>query len=82
MFTALFLLIFAGILEMFFYQYTFHVLISVFGAILMCCFIIYDTHLIMKKLSPEEYILATINLYCDIMNLFLYILRILQGSRN
>lgn len=67
---------------MFFYQYTFHVLISVFGAILMCCFIIYDTHLIMKKLSPEEYILATINLYCDIMNLFLYILRILQGSRN
>lgn len=33
----------------------------------------------METLSPEEYILATINLYMDIINLFLYILRILQA---
>lgn len=30
----------------------------------------------MEKLSPEEYILATINLYLDILNLFLELLRI------
>jgi FtsH-binding integral membrane protein len=34
----------------------------------------------MQKLSPEEYIIATINLYLDILNLFLYILRILEAS--
>lgn len=32
--------------------------------------------MMMQKLSPEEYILATINLYLDIINLFLELLRI------
>ena len=32
--------------------------------------------MMMTKLSPEEYILATINLYLDIINLFLELLRI------
>lgn len=35
----------------------------------------------MTQLSPEEYILATINLYLDIVNLFIYILRILEAAR-
>ena len=51
------------------------------GAGLFCLFIIYDTHLVMKKLNPEEYILAAINLYLDILNLFLEILRIM-GEAN
>jgi len=33
----------------------------------------------MEVLSPEEYILATINLYMDIINLFLHLLRLLQA---
>nr|CAD7434448.1 unnamed protein product [Timema monikensis] len=37
--------------------------------------------MLMKTLSPEEYILATINLYLDIVNLFLYILRALEAVR-
>ncbi|XP_005093726.1 protein lifeguard 4 [Aplysia californica] len=57
-----------------------HMAISVCGAALFCVFIVIDTHLIMAKLSPEEYILGAINLYMDILNLFLYILRIL-GER-
>lgn len=57
-----------------------HFGISLIGAILFCVFIVVDTHLLMSKLSPEEYILAAINLYLDILNLFLYILRIL-GER-
>lgn len=46
------------------------------GALLFCLFIVYDTQMMMQKLSPEEYILATINLYLDIVNLFLELLRI------
>lgn len=47
------------------------------GAILFAGFIVFDTHMILHKLSPEEYILAAINLYLDILNLFLEILKIL-----
>ena len=34
------------------------------------------------SISPEEYIFAALNLYLDIINLFLYILAIVQGARN
>lgn len=46
------------------------------SALIFCLFIVYDTQMMMQKLSPEEYILATINLYLDIINLFLELLRI------
>lgn len=50
------------------------------SALIFCLFIVYDTQMMMQKLSPEEYILATINLYLDILNLFLELLRLL-GDR-
>ena len=34
--------------------------------------------MIMTRLSPEEYIVATIQLYLDIINLFIEILKILE----
>ena len=51
------------------------------GAALFSLFIIYDTHMLMRRLSAEEYIFAAINLYLDILNLFLHILRILGNDR-
>ena len=50
------------------------------SALLFCLFTVFDTQMMMKKLSPEEYILATINLYLDVLNLFLELLRLL-GDR-
>ena len=41
-------------------------------------FILFDTQMIMKRVSPEEYIVATIELYLDIINLFIEILKILE----
>uniref|UniRef100_A0A6I8S1F4 Transmembrane BAX inhibitor motif containing 4 n=1 Tax=Xenopus tropicalis TaxID=8364 RepID=A0A6I8S1F4_XENTR len=64
---------------LFFYSETVELLIAAAGALLFCGFIIFDTHLLMHKLSPEEYILASVNLYLDIINLFLHLLRILQA---
>jgi len=57
-------------------------LIAVGGAILFSLFIVFDTHMMMHKLSPEEYMLAAINLYLDILNLFLHILRLLGERSN
>ena len=48
-------------------------------------FLAVDTQLLLgnKKLalSPEEYIFAALNLYTDIINIFLYILAIVGRSR-
>jgi FtsH-binding integral membrane protein len=57
---------------------TFDLFVAIGTAILFCGFIIYDTHNIMNRLSPEEYITASVDLYLDFINLFLSILRILN----
>jgi len=49
-------------------------------------YLVFDTQLMMGgkhqySLSPEEYIFAALNLYLDIINLFLFILSLI-GNRN
>ena len=53
----------------------------VLGTLLFSVYLVVDTQLIMGgnktyAISPEEYIFAALNLYLDIINLFLYILRL------
>ncbi|NXY88244.1 LFG4 protein, partial [Alcedo cyanopectus] len=79
LFACLWILIFSSVLRLFFYSETVELVFAAAGALLFCGFIIYDTHLLMHKLSPEEYILAAINLYLDILNLFLHLLRLLEA---
>ncbi|CAB4374558.1 N-methyl-D-aspartate receptor glutamate-binding subunit [Rhizophagus irregularis] len=57
---------------------TMDLIIAIGTAILFCGFIIYDTYNIMNRLSPEEYITASVDLYLDFVNLFIAILRILN----
>ncbi len=52
---------------------------AIFTAILFSAYIVYDTQQIIKRASPEEYILASVELYLDVINLFLAILRILDN---
>lgn len=68
-------------MQLFVWSETLEFVLSIGGALLFCGFIIFDTHMIMHKLSPEEYIIAAVNLYLDFINLFMYILRILQEAR-
>ena len=56
------------------------------GAVIFSCYIVVDTQLMMGgkhkyNLDPEEYVFASLNLYLDIINLFLMILS-LVGDRN
>ena len=46
--------------------------LAIMGAVLFSGFIIYDTQLVMKHISPEDYIIAVLNLYLDIINLFIF----------
>ena len=56
--------------------------ISVGGAVLFCGFILFDTYMIMHHLSTEEYVIAAVDLYLDLINLFIYMLRILQAFKS
>ncbi|KAG8137776.1 putative Transmembrane BAX inhibitor motif-containing protein [Naja naja] len=79
LFTCLWILLLSSFLKLFFNNEVIELVFAAAGALLFCGFIIYDTHLLMHKLSPEEYILAAINLYLDIINLFLHLLRLLEA---
>ncbi|XP_027364789.1 protein LIFEGUARD 4-like [Abrus precatorius] len=53
-------------------------LIAGFGALIMCGFIVYDTNDLIKRFSYDDYIWAAIAIYGDIINLFIYLLTILN----
>lgn len=50
-------------------------------------YLVFDTQMMLGgkhkySLSPEEYVFAALNLYLDIINLFLFILSIIGQARN
>lgn len=55
------------------------------GAFLFSCFIVVDIQMLMDgnrvQLDPDDYIMGALQLYLDIINLFLYILKIINESR-
>lgn len=51
---------------------------SCIGAMTFCGYIIFDTWRLEKKFGYDDYIEATIEIYLDIINLFLYVLKILK----
>eukprot|EP00088_Acartia_fossae_P063136 TRINITY_DN7676_c0_g1_i3.p1 TRINITY_DN7676_c0_g1~~TRINITY_DN7676_c0_g1_i3.p1 ORF type:complete len:244 (-),score=41.44 TRINITY_DN7676_c0_g1_i3:224-955(-) len=66
---------------------TLRLVYAAIGAIIFSLYIIYDTQIMIGgkhkySLSPEEYVFASLNLYLDIINLFLYILSIIGNSRS
>ncbi|OMJ09871.1 Bax inhibitor 1 [Smittium culicis] len=52
--------------------------ISLLGVSVFCGYIVYDTYIISKTFSPDDYVLASITLYIDIINVFVYIFRFLN----
>ncbi|XP_023940953.1 protein lifeguard 1 [Bicyclus anynana] len=56
------------------------------GALIFSLYLVYDTQLMMGgkhkySISPEEYIFAALNLYLDIVNIFLFILTIIGATK-
>jgi hypothetical protein len=78
LYTGLLVLILGGFMNIFIGSELTETAMAVGGALLFSLFIIFDTQMIMTRLSPEEYIVATIQLYLDIINLFIEILKILE----
>ncbi|KAI8818771.1 transmembrane BAX inhibitor motif-containing protein [Fimicolochytrium jonesii] len=83
LFGCLWVLVISGFIQLFFpFGSAANFAIAVGTALLFCGFICFDTQMILTRLSPEEYIVASVELYLDILNLFLAILRILNARND
>ncbi|XP_070691788.1 glutamate receptor, ionotropic, N-methyl D-aspartate-associated protein 1b (glutamate binding) isoform X2 [Pempheris klunzingeri] len=85
LFVCLIVLIIFGLLCIFIRDRILHIVYAGLGALLFTCFLAVDTQLLLGNkelsLSPEEYVFAALNLYTDIINIFLYILAIFGRAR-
>ncbi|XP_020492838.1 glutamate receptor, ionotropic, N-methyl D-aspartate-associated protein 1b (glutamate binding) isoform X1 [Labrus bergylta] len=85
LFVCLIVLILFGLLCIIIRDRILHIVYAGLGALLFTCFLAVDTQLLLGNkelsLSPEEYVFAALNLYTDIINIFLYILAIIGRAR-
>ncbi|XP_052389749.1 protein lifeguard 1 [Carassius gibelio] len=85
LFVCMIVLLLASILCIFIQNKILHIVYASLGALLFTCFLAVDTQLLLgnKKLSisPEEYVFAALNLYTDIINIFLYILALVGHTK-
>lgn len=84
---AMIILLLFGIVAIFIPGKTIQMIYASCGVFLFSIYLIYDTQMMMGgkhkySISPEEYIFAALNLYLDIVQIFMYILTIIGLSRD
>lgn len=80
LYCSLFALIVLGIVAMVMQSPLITFLYQCAGVLLFTLYILYDTSQIIHHYGPDDYIVASVELYIDLINLFLYILSLL-GDR-
>ncbi|XP_069852582.1 protein lifeguard 2-like isoform X1 [Dipodomys merriami] len=86
LFVFFFILIIYGIILIFVYSYWLHLLYAALGALVFSLYLVMDVQIMVGgrhhySLDPEEYIFAALNIYLDIVNLFLFILQLIGLGR-
>ncbi|TFK44314.1 inhibitor of apoptosis-promoting Bax1-domain-containing protein [Crucibulum laeve] len=80
LFGALIALVMTGFVGIFIpFGRTMDLIFAVGGCLIFSGYIVYDTYIINKRLSPDEFIMGAISLYLDFINLFINILRLLNN---
>jgi FtsH-binding integral membrane protein len=82
LFIALIVLVVAGFLFFFFHSAALYTLYCVAGVLIFCGWVLYDTSQIILRLQPGQEVIGAVSLYLDLLNLFLFILRLLSNRRN
>ncbi|KFB43276.1 AGAP005529-PC-like protein [Anopheles sinensis] len=75
-----------GLISIFFQGKIITLIYASLGALIFSMYLVYDTQVMLGgehkfSISPEEYVFAALSLYLDVINIFLYILRIIAVSR-
>lgn len=76
-----------GLFSIIFRSEIMSIVYAALGAGLFSMYLVFDTQLIMGgkhkySISPEDYIMASLSLYMDIINLFLMILRLVSAAKD
>jgi len=81
-YTMLWVLILVGFMQLFFpFSSQAELVTASGGAALFSLFTVLDTQMMLKRRSTDEYIICALELYLDIINLFLEILRAMDSRR-
>ena len=80
LFIGLIGLLLFSLASMFFHLPINNLIYSGFGTLLFCGFILVDTSRLVHRYRDDEYVSATLGLYLDIVNLFLFVLRLVGGG--
>lgn len=71
-----------GVFQMFFpHSEAGRTIYALLGTLLFSLYLVYDTNMLITKHSVDDYIWASVELYLDIINLFMYILEILNRAQ-
>ncbi|HEX6966391.1 MAG TPA: Bax inhibitor-1/YccA family protein [Gemmatimonadaceae bacterium] len=78
---GLFVLLGALILTMFFPSPASQLWLSVIGIMIFSGFVIFDTWRMRNVYGPDDYVEAAVNIYLDLLNIFLFLLSLFGGNR-
>lgn len=81
LFVALIVMILLGLANLFFRLPLNETLYSGFGILLFSGYILFDTSNLLRRYQQDQVVAATLTLYLDLINLFLFILRFLSDRR-
>lgn len=79
---GLFVVIGGMILNFFFKSAALSLGLAAITVLVFCGLLIFDTWRLRNVYGPDDYVIATVQIYLDLLNMFLAILRIFGGRRN
>ncbi len=79
---GLWVLIGTSLLNMFFYNATADLWIASVAVLLFSGLLVFDTWRLRNVFGPDDYVIAAVQIYLDLLNLFMALLRLLGGRRN
>lgn len=80
--TGLWVLIATSLLNMFFQNQTANLWIAGATVFVFSGLLVFDTWRLRNVYGPDDYVLAAVNIYLDLLNMFMAILNLLGGRRN
>ena len=79
---GLWVLIGTSLLNIFFRNEAASLWIAAVGVLLFSGLLIFDTWRLKNQYGPDDYVIAAVQIYLDLLNMFLFILRLLGGRRS
>jgi FtsH-binding integral membrane protein len=80
--TGLWVLIGTSLLNLFFHNETASLWIAAAGMLVFSGLLLFDTWRLRNVYGPNDYVQAAVAIYLDLLNMFLFMLRLLGGRRN